>query len=215
MTRTIRDLSPQFGVYAAALMAVLTLSVDLYDARPVIARWMQSDSASPQVLSIDALSIPLETSNGEHLLLAATGGRVRIATMFYAHCPTMCPLAVQAIQSIDRDLTPAERGKLRVLLLSLDPARDAPSVLSEFASERGIDSKRWTLARTAREDVGRMAHALRVSYGDSAAGIVDHTPVLVLLDASGRELARTDKLGAADPAFVAAVRRALDTGSRS
>ena len=54
-----------------------------------------------------------------------------------------------------------------------------------------------------------IAGVLGIRYRALADGEFNHTSALVLLDAHGRELARTEKLGGTpDPAFIAAVRKA-------
>jgi protein SCO1/2 len=194
--------------------------MDVQHARPDIQRWLAEREPVPtqasieaSAVSLDALNIPLETSSGERLSLAATGGRVRIATMFYAHCPTMCPMTLDTLKRIDSALSETERAKLGVLLLSLDPTRDSPAVLKQFQSDRALATDRYLLARTSKYDVGRLADALRISAGSEASGIADHSAVLVLIDASGRELARTDHVGQLDQTFLTAVRKALAVGA--
>jgi protein SCO1/2 len=55
-----------------------------------------------------------------------------------------------------------------------------------------------------------MASLLGVRYRALADGDFNHTSVLVLLDADGRIVARTERIGGVpDPQFVAAVRGAL------
>jgi protein SCO1/2 len=49
-----------------------------------------------------------------------------------------------------------------------------------------------------------------VRYKQLPNGDFNHSSVLILLDADGRILARTEKIGSVpDPAFLAAVRKAL------
>jgi protein SCO1/2 len=107
-------------------------------------------------------------------------------------------------------LSASERARLRLLYLSLDPARDTPKALAALAAKRKLDPARWTLARTDEAGVRRTAAGLGVRYRKLANGEFNHSSVLILLDRDGRILARTEKLGAVpDPAFVAKVRSAL------
>jgi protein SCO1/2 len=222
MARTIHELTPKHGVFIAAGFALLTLCLDAYHARPVLERWFAaSEYSSPartvesRSPSFDNLDVAIETSNGLRTNLMATGGRVRIATMFYAHCPTMCPMVVETLQRIDANLTPTERDKLGVMLVSLDPLRDTPEVLRGFGVDRNISSSRWMISRTGDSDVGRVARTLGISYENEMAGTLDHTPDLVLLDARGHELARTDKLDAPSAEFMSAVRQAIAADART
>lgn len=153
--------------------------------------------------------VAIETADGTRTSFAATGGRVRIATMLYSHCPGVCPLTIGALKGIDRQLTAQQRARLSFVLLSLDPARDSPQALRSLAVERGLTSSHWILGRTSEEDARSFAAATQIRYRALSDGSIDHSTALVLIDASGRVLDRVSD--AADTTeFVAAARRALD-----
>ena len=84
-------------------------------------------------------------------------------------------------------------------------------------AERRLDATRWQLLQPRPEDLRALAGILGIRYRSLADGEFNHTTTLVLLDAEGRILARTDRLGAdGDPEFMAAVRRAASvSGSAS
>ena len=148
--------------------------------------------------------------DGKSFTLAQRRGSVQLVTMFYSSCPYACPLIIDTGKGIDHALTPAERAKLRVLLLSLDPARDTPAKLSALATRRKIDRARWTLGTTDEGGVRQTAAALGIRYRKLANGEFNHSSVMILLDADGRILARTEKIGPTpDPDFLAAVKKAL------
>lgn len=110
---------------------------------------------------------------------------------------------------MDKALTPAQRARISIVLVSMDPARDTPAAMLSVASKRNLDLKRWMLLRAASDDVRNVAGVLGIRYRLLADGEFNHTSELVLLDADGRIVARTDKIGSAgDPAFLVAVRKA-------
>lgn len=151
---------------------------------------------------------------GRAFTLADGRGRPRVVTMFYTSCKYMCPLIVDTAKGVDRSLTPAEREKVRFLMVSIDPARDDVAALRALAAQRGLDGGRWTLARTDAGAVRRLAAVLGVRYRELADGEFNHTSALLLLDADGRVLAKTEQMGAKpDPAFVAAVKAAAAPSS--
>lgn len=151
--------------------------------------------------------------DGHDFKLVDGRGHVRLVTMFYTSCKYICPLIIDSAKGVEHELTPAERGRLDILLVSLDPARDTPAALKRIAEKRKLDPARWTLARTEAAGVRRTAAVLGIRYRALADGEFNHSSALVLLDGEGRVLARTEQLGAkADPVFVAAVRSALATG---
>jgi protein SCO1/2 len=148
--------------------------------------------------------------NGRDFVLADGRGRPRVVAMFYTSCRYVCPLIVDSAKGIEHALTVDERGRLRFLLVSLDPARDTTAALKSVADKRRLDPARWTLARTEAGGVRRLAAVLGVRYRALADGEFNHTSALVLLDGDGRVLARTETLGGVpDPVFLAAVRSAL------
>ena len=140
----------------------------------------------------------------------AQRGKPRLVSMFYTSCPFMCPLIVESGKAIERQLTPAEQDRIGITLISMDPRRDTPKALAAVVAKRKLDTRRWTLASPRQDDVRQIAGVLGVRYRQLADGEFNHTSALVLLDAEGRVLARTEKMGSQpDPEFVASVRKAL------
>ena len=115
-------------------------------------------------------------------------------------------------KAVERQLTPAERERLGILLVSMDPKRDTPAALTQIVVKRKLDRTHWTLASPAPVEVREVAGVLGIRYRALADGEFNHTSALVLLDRDGRVLARTEQMGTKpDPEFVAAVRRATAT----
>jgi len=148
--------------------------------------------------------------DGKAFQLASRRGKPQLVAMFYTSCKYICPLIIDSGLGVDHALTPAERAKLQVLLISLDPTRDVVAALDYIASKRKLDRRRWTLARTEKSGVRKTAALLGVRYRELADGEFNHTSALILLDADGRVLARTEKLGSVpDAEFLAKVKAAL------
>ena len=159
--------------------------------------------------SIYQLPLPLTDSNGQTRDWRTLRGKPHLVSMFYTSCQYICPLIVESGKAVERQLTPAQRAKLGVALISMDPARDTPAALKKVVGDRKIDASRWLLASPRSNDVRQVAAVLGIRYRQLADGEFNHTSALVLVDAQGRILARTETLGSKpDPAFVAAVRKA-------
>lgn len=172
-------------------------------------------SASATVAPLPAnsllqLSDRFTAQDGRSFKLADRRGKPQLVAMFYTSCKYMCPLLVDSARGVDHALSPSERARLVVLFVSLDPARDTPAVLAALTQKRKLDTTRWTLARSDDSAVRKLAALLGVRYRKLADGDFNHTSALILLDADGRILARTEKMGAIpDPAFLAAVKASL------
>ena len=160
--------------------------------------------------SVYQLEAPLTDQSGRRLTLAAKRGQVQVVVMFYTACSYICPTIIDTVLDLDRRLTAAERSRLGVLLISLDPRRDDPTALHAAATKRGLDLARWTLVQPQAADVRAIAGVLGVRFRVLADGELNHTGVLVLLDTEGRIISRSDKTsGAVDLVFLARVRSVL------
>ncbi len=118
-----------------------------------------------------------------------------------------------AIETIERALPAAERARLKVLMVSFDSRRDSPRALRALAQERRLDLSRWTLARGSPHEVRSLAALLDIPYRPLPNGGFNHASRLVLVDGHGGIIARSERFGVPDPAFIAAIRRALKSAS--
>ena len=159
--------------------------------------------------SLYQLALPLTDQHNAKFDWRTLRGTPRVVGMFYTSCQYTCPLIVESGKAIQKQLTPAQRARLGLVLISMDPSRDTPQALQRVAAQHRVDAH-WTLATPRLEDVRAVAGVLDIRYRQLAGGDFNHTAALVLLDADGRELARTENIGTVpDPAFVAAVRKAI------
>lgn len=139
---------------------------------------------------------------------ASPPGGPRIVSMFYSRCDYVCPMLFEAIKGVEAQLPPAQRQRLRVGLVTLDPARDDVAALRKTADLRGGDPARWRLYRTSNADVRKLAGVLGVQYRQLTGGEFNHSTLMILLDAQGVELARTNQIAKPDPRFLQAVLKA-------
>ena len=192
----IRRLSQYLMV---AALACSTLAI----AAPKQAKPLPGDS-------VYQLELPLTTQAGRTVDWRSLRGKPVVVSMFYTSCQYICPLIVDSGKAIEHQLTPAERKRIGITLISMDPVRDTPKALAAVVEKRKLDTRRWTLASPRKDDVRQVAGVLGVRYRELADGEFNHTSALVLLDADGRVLARTETMGSKpDPEFVAQVKRAL------
>lgn len=159
--------------------------------------------------SVYQLDAALTDQDGRALHFSDGRGKPRLVSMFYSSCPFMCPLIIDTIKKTEHALPEPDRERLEVLLVSFDADRDTPAALKTMAGKRHIDTPRWTLAHASAADVRSIAAVLGIQYRQLQNHEFSHSSVLVLLDAEGRIVARSEKLGEPDADFVAAVARVL------
>jgi protein SCO1 len=160
-------------------------------------------------LSIYQLDAALTDQDGRSLGLDAHRGHPVLVTMFYSGCQATCPLIIETLRAIERQVPPGQRANLRVLLVSLDPEHDTPAALAELARTRRVDTKRWTLARADEPTVRRVAALLDLQYRKLPDGGFNHSTVIALLSPRGEIEARSAALGSPDERLLAPLRAAM------
>lgn len=151
---------------------------------------------------------PLTDQNGKAFDVASLRGRPVLVSMFYSSCEMVCPMIFETLQMTLQALPAAERDRVRVLMVSFDPARDSVEVLKRKADAHRADP-RWTVARTDDVSARKFAALLGVQYRRLASGEFNHSSTIELLDGEGRVAARTGTLGAVDPALLKTLRTAI------
>lgn len=160
--------------------------------------------------SVYQLALPLTDQDGRTADWRRLRGKPRVVSMFYTSCQYICPLIVDSGKAIEHQLSAAERGRIGIVLISMDPARDNPTALRKVFDKRQLDASRWLLASPPAADVRAVAGLLGIRYRQLADGEFNHGSALILLDAEGRIVARTEQVGSKpDPEFVAAVKRTV------
>jgi len=147
--------------------------------------------------SLYALALSLETSTGAHVGLDVHRGNPTLIALFYASCANVCPMTVATLQQLEQDLPAEQREGLRILLVSVDPARDDPAALTDLRARHGL-GPHWTVARASDDQVRELSAALGVKYRALADGEFAHGAQVALVDAEGVVRAKVD-LGAQSP----------------
>ena len=192
-----------------SLLAASTLAIA--EERAPVPKTTPQQATSLPAKSIYQLSVPLTDQSGKTFQLAERRGAPMIVSMFYTSCQYVCPMLMESIQANEQKLSPAERARLKVTLVSFDPEHDTVPVLRKTAESHSLDNTRWTLARSDAASVRKLAALLGIQYRAIGNGDFNHSTALILLDADGQIVAKTSELGGADAEFVKALRRALSS----
>ena len=145
---------------------------------------------------------------GDTLHLSALAGQVRVIAMVYTSCQATCPLIIADLKRIESAVAPAQRAAVGFVLVSLDPWRDTPGRLAEWAAATGLDPARWTLLSGSDDSVRELAASLDVRYASQRGGEIAHTNGLTVLDRDGRMAHQHTGIGDTD-ATIRTVRALL------
>ncbi|HVC02838.1 MAG TPA: SCO family protein [Steroidobacteraceae bacterium] len=114
-------------------------------------------------------------------------GKVVVLYFGYTHCPDECPLTMTHLHLVMQRLGPLA-GDVRILFVSVDPARDTPPVVGRYAA--AFDPRAVGLTG-AMSEIEALAKRYRVAFergpdlGDGAYD-VNHSSAIYVFDAHGR-----------------------------
>ncbi|NUQ19895.1 MAG: SCO family protein, partial [Gemmatimonadaceae bacterium] len=126
--------------------------------------------------------------------IASLAGRPTVVAMIYTHCTATCPLIIGEMKRLEHATSP----DVALVLVSLDPDRDTPGRLAEYASTEGLGADRWTLLSGTDDDTRSLAAALAIRYRRVSAAELAHSNTLTLLDATGAIVRQEMGLGASE-----------------
>ncbi|MFH5832708.1 SCO family protein [Halalkalibaculum sp. DA384] len=155
---------------------------------------MEMDSGEPTDESIYNVSSLWQNRHGDSVELRTLRGRVQVVAMVYTHCEHACPRILADMKRI-RDQLPAEaRSATNFTIISIDPERDTPGRLTEFAIENDLSDDEWTLLNGNQGDVLEIAALLGVKYKRISETDFTHSNMITVLNREGEIVHQREKL---------------------
>jgi protein SCO1/2 len=105
----------------------------------------------------------------------------------YTHCPDACPTTLSKLGAALDKLPAADRARIRVLFITVDPARDTPAVVGDYARAFGPEFAGLT---GSAADLGPVEDEFHVyaRRHDLAGGdyAMDHSSIIYVMSPDGR-----------------------------
>lgn len=136
--------------------------------------------------------------------------KVFVTAMIFTQCQSACPRIASDLQRIEQSIPPEKIGSVRFLLISMDPWRDSPSRLREFAREHQLTPGRWTLLTATESDVLEVSSVLNVRVKRMSDGNFDHSNIIHILDGQGHIVHQQVGLAISPEASVASIMHLLE-----
>jgi protein SCO1/2 len=132
-----------------------------------------------------ATGFTLRDENGKLVTLSGLRGNWVLLTFLYTWCPDVCPVIAGNLNAALR--TPvAKRMGLRVLSVSVDPARDTPAAVRTYVRDhRLLPTFRWLLG--TRAELARVWDAYDIAVLPGPKKTVSHSAIQILIDPEGHE----------------------------
>jgi protein SCO1/2 len=172
--------------------AAFSIALALLVVSPLVAHEAASDKRLPVIGP--ALPFTLTSQDGKPLALADLRGKVVAVTFIYTGCPDICPLLTQKMVDVQDELGAVFGAKIAFVSISLDPERDTPEVLKDYAQFWGARLDGWSFLTGSSAAVRDVTRGYGVFFAKKEDGSVEHSQLTTLVDADGQM--RVQYLGA-------------------
>lgn len=139
-------------------------------------------------------------------------GKVALLDFIWTRCPGPCPILTGLHVDVQRKLPEPLRERVRFVSISLDPVRDTPAVLREYARKRGADLANWSFLTGEPDVVDAVIESYGVGSAKAPDGQIEHVVATFLIDPNGRIARRYIGLEGHDPAELLRDIERLATG---
>ncbi|GAA5514543.1 hypothetical protein Dcar01_03299 [Deinococcus carri] len=138
------------------------LTAALLALAAVLAGVLVSRQVFPQPTGGTALDTPvslpalrLVNDRGQATTLSDSGGKLRLVFFGFVRCPDVCPATLANLKNTYAGLTPGQRERVQVQLITVDPQHDRPNVLRDYLNRfdpafTGLTGEAATIDEAAR-----------------------------------------------------------------
>jgi protein SCO1 len=162
------------AMWAVAAVAAVTVGA---------AAWMLRPPASQLPVLFDAPSFSLVDQDGKTFDSAQLRGKVWVADFIFTNCAGICPMMTQHMREFQKQ-TPG--SAVQMVSFSVDPQRDTPAVLKEYAAAAKADESRWHfLTGESRESLWNICTAMKLAVAPDTNDQVMHSNHFLLVDGDG------------------------------
>jgi cytochrome oxidase Cu insertion factor (SCO1/SenC/PrrC family) len=142
---------PNLFVRSAAFAAILLIA-----SAPVAAGNAPADKAASDAKARDYFSnVELVDQDGRSLKFydEVLKDNIVVISFIFTNCQSACPLMTRNLTMIRDMLREDERRAIQFISISIDPLRDTPSAMKEFAQKHEADNGDWLWLTGQPDDV--------------------------------------------------------------
>jgi len=148
-------------------------------------------------------NLPVVTQDGKTLRFYddVIKGKIVVVYFMYTNCPDICGLTTARLSQAEDKLGDMVGRDVFFVALTVDPERDTPAKLKEFADSFHLSNKSWLFLTGKSEDI----RAINAKFGERSQSLDQHRQQVILGNDLTGEWARNSALGDIDR-FVMDVR---------
>tara|TARA_B100000902_G_scaffold398881_1_gene467355 strand:+ start:6445 stop:7176 length:732 start_codon:yes stop_codon:yes gene_type:complete len=149
------------------------------------------DSVGNSYLRIDSAKVPqfkLLNQDKEYISNESLIGYNYIINFFFTSCPTICPATTLNLLELQRKIKKFDIQNFKIISISVDPTKDTPEKMRDYALSMGIDLSNWELLTGLEDeiyDIVRVGFMQAVGQDSLAPGGVFHSSSISIIDYKG------------------------------
>ncbi len=160
-----------------AVMLIVFTALALF-----VIRWANISKTTPPVLAT-LPDFTFTSHENKPFGLADMKGKISVVDFIFTNCHGPCPIMAVNMGELYRDF--ASTDKVQFVSISVDPERDTPAVLKEYALQKGVDAPpRWIFLKAPLDDVIWLTEKGFLLPAEDLPG--NHTTKFVLVDQLGQ-----------------------------
>lgn len=125
------------------------------------------------------------TADNQSIQLESLAGKPQLMALIYTGCSNSCPVIVESMRRVEKQVPINMRSKIGFVLISLTPDTDYPKTLKNFADKKGLNQN-WKLLRGNNTLVRSLSNALNGRYKVIKEDDVAHSNTVTLLNSQGQ-----------------------------
>jgi protein SCO1/2 len=166
-----------------ALAVIFVVLASLMLAQPRGADPAAQEEALPKIAP--APEFALISQDRVPVKLADYRGKVVAVTFIFTLCADTCPVLTPMMSFVQDQLGADFGKKIAFVSITVDPERDTPEVLKEYAQAFGANLAGWSFVTGSPEAIRDVTRRYGVFAAKNANGGVDHTFLTSIIDRHG------------------------------
>jgi protein SCO1/2 len=146
---------------------------------PILFFLLQACTKQTLPILAKAPSFELTERSGQKVKSTAYDGKVWIAAFIFTSCEGRCPLIIEQVKKLEKNLAPPSRPHF--VFFSVDPEHDKAAVLKKYAIDKKVDTSSYSFFTGDKKGIDNIAlKGFFLAAGGDEAFL--HSSRLVLVD---------------------------------
>ena len=146
----------------------------------VVGTWARWREQSKLPVLYEVTHFALVDQSGQPFGSAQLRGHPWVAALIFTNCPGACPMMTAKMAALQKAVP---SSNIKLVSFTVDPKRDTPKVLKEYATRFNADGSRWHFLTGSQEDISQAAIGLKLTAIPAGKETsIEHSEKFLLID---------------------------------